>query len=51
MSKRVQKNTQIGKVIKILKNRVGNILDAEMSWLEFISDVNAREHEDARRRY
>ena len=49
--KKLQKNRPMSKVINILKNRVENILDAEISWLEFISDVDAREHEDARKRY
>lgn len=51
MSKKVPKNTQMSKVIKILKNRVENILDAEITWLEFMSDADARGHEDARKRY
>ncbi|MCJ1346914.1 hypothetical protein MMC31_005134 [Peltigera leucophlebia] len=51
MSKKVQKDTQMSKIIKILKNRVENILDAEVSWLEFMSNVDGREHEDARKRY
>lgn len=51
VSKKVQKDTQMSKFVKILKNRVENILDAEISWHEFMSDVDAREHEDARKRY
>lgn len=51
MSKKVPKNTRMGKVIKILKNRVENILDAEIAWLEFMSDADARGHEDATKRY
>ena len=42
---------EMSKVIKILKNRVENTLEAEISWLEFISDIDAREDEDARQRY
>lgn len=35
-----------------MKNRVENILDAEIHWLEFMSDADdARGHEDARKRY
>lgn len=41
----------MSKVIKLLKNRVENTLEAEISWLEFISDIDAREHEDASQRY
>ena len=46
-----QKTTQMGKFIKIMKNRVENILDTEICWLEFMSDANARGHEDAENRY
>lgn len=31
---KVQKTTQMGKVIKIMKNRVENILDTEIRWLK-----------------
>lgn len=34
-----------------MKNRVENILDTELSWLDFMSDANARGHEDAKTRY
>ena len=34
-----RKTTQMRKVIKILKNRVENILDTELSWLKFMSDA------------
>lgn len=51
VSKKVRKNTQMGKVIKIMKNRVENILDTEIRWLDFMSDANARGHEDANKRY
>ena len=34
VSKKVQKDTRMSKIIKILKNRVENIFDAEISWLE-----------------
>lgn len=50
-SKKVQKNTEMGKFIKIVKNRVENILDTELRWLDFMSDANARGHEDAKTRY
>lgn len=48
--KKIRKTTQMSKVFKILKNRVENILDTEMSWLKFMSDA-ARGDEDARTRY
>lgn len=51
VSKKVRKSTQMGKVIKIMKNRVENILDPEIRWLDFMSDANARGHEDANKRY
>lgn len=51
VSKKVRKSTQMGKVIKIMKNRVENILDTEIRWLDFMSDANARGHEDANKRY
>lgn len=41
----------MGKFYKIMKNRVENILDTEICWLEFRSDANARGHEDAKNRY
>lgn len=34
-----------------MKNRVENILDTEICWLEFMSDVNARKYEDVQERY
>lgn len=46
-----QKTIQMGKLYKIMKNRVDNILDTEISWLEFMSDANARGHADAKNRY
>lgn len=51
LSKKVQKNTPMGKLIKIMKNRVENILDTEIRWLDFMSDANARGHEDVKNRY
>ena len=48
--KKLRKTTQMSKVIKLLKNRVENILDTEMSWLKFMSDA-ARGDEDAKKRY
>ena len=51
MSQKVQKNTKLGDFIKIMKNRVENILDTELRWLDFMSDANARGHEDAKSRY
>lgn len=51
VSQKVQKTTQMGKIIKIVKKRVKNILDTEICWLEFMSDANAHGHEDAKNRY
>ena len=51
MSQKVQKNTKLGDFIKIMKNRVENILDTELSWLDFMSEANARGHEDVKSRY
>ncbi len=51
MSKKVQTKTQMGKVIKIMKNRVENILDTEIRWVEFMSDADARGHEDTKKRH
>ena len=48
---KVQRTSQMGKIIKIMKNRVENILDTEIRWLAFMSDANARGHEDAKSRY
>lgn len=48
---KAHKSTQMGKFYKIMKNRVENILDTEICWLEFMSDANARGHEDAKNRY
>ena len=44
------KTTQISKIINIMKNRVENILDTEMTWLMFMSDA-ARGDDDSRMRY
>lgn len=51
VSKKVWNTTQMGKFITIMKNRVENILDTEIRWLDFMSDANARGHEDANKRY
>lgn len=53
VSKKVQKSTILGmgKLINIMKNRVENILDTEIRWLEFMSDAKARGHEDVNKRY
>lgn len=51
MSKKVRKSSQLGKLINIMKNRVDNILDTEIRWLDFMSDANARGHEDVNKRY
>lgn len=50
MFKKSRKTTQTSKVFKLLKNRVENILDTELSWLKFMSDA-ARGDEDAKKRY
>lgn len=47
---KIRKTTEMSKVIKLLKNRVENILDTEMSWLKFMSD-GARGDEEAKTRY
>ena len=47
---KIRKTTEMGKVIKLLENRVENILDTEITWLEFMSDA-ARVDEDAKKRY
>lgn len=47
---KIRKTTDISKVIKLLKNRVENILDTEISWLKFMSD-GARGDEEAKTRY
>ena len=40
----------MGRLIGIMKNRVENMLDTEMTWLMFMSDA-ARGDEDTRMRY
>lgn len=45
-----KRTTQMSKIINIMKNRVENILDTEMTWLMFMSDA-ARGKEDSRTRY
>ena len=45
-----KKTTQMSKIINIMKNRVENILDTEMTWLIFMSDA-ARGDEDTKTRY
>lgn len=47
----IRKTTHVSKIIKLMKTRVENILDTEMSWLEFMSDAASRGNEDARTRY
>lgn len=47
---KIRKTTEMSKVIELLKNRVENILDTEMSWLKFMSD-GARGDEEAKSRY
>lgn len=47
---KIRKTTEMSKVIKLLKSRVENILDTEMSWLKFMSD-GARGDEEAITRY
>ena len=47
---RKSKGTQTSKMIKIMKNRVENILDTETSWLKFMSDA-ARGNQEDRARY
>lgn len=42
--------TRVSKIINFMKTRVENILDTELSWLEFMSDAS-RGDEDARSRY
>ena len=44
------KTTQMSKIINIMKHRVENILDTEMTWLMFMSDA-ARGDEDTKKRY
>lgn len=48
VSKKVQKSTQL---VNIMKNQVENIFDTEIRWLDFMSDANARGHEDVNKRY
>ena len=45
-----RKGTQTSKLINIMKNRVDNILDTEITWSLFLSDT-ARGDEEYRRRY
>lgn len=45
-----EKTTKMTNMISILKNRVENILDTEMTWLKFLSDA-ARQNKDAENRY
>ena len=45
-----RKTTQMSKIINIMKHRVENILDTEMTWLMFMSDA-ARRDEDTKKRY
>lgn len=51
ISEEIQKTTYTSKIIKLMKTRAENILDTEMSWLEFMSDVASRGDKDARTRY
>ncbi len=50
MFEKLRKTSKMTKVIKLLKNRVENILDTELSWLKFMSDA-ARGDEDEKKRY
>ena len=45
-----KKAIQMSKIINIMRNRVENILDTEMTWLIFMSDA-ARGDEDTKTRY
>ena len=47
---KMPKTTRVSKIINFMKTRVENILDTELSWLEFMSDAS-RGDEDARTRY
>lgn len=48
--KEYQSNSQVKQVFKILKSRIDNILDTEVAWRTFISDV-VSESEEVRFRY
>ena len=47
--RRKRKGTEMSKLIKVLKNRVEDILDTEATWLKFLSDVVQGDEEDRSR--